>query len=114
MVTRIALIVVLALLVGAGCAPKIGRDFNASYLSSIERGVTTKSQVRQNLGEPSSVTTSSLAGETWSYQYMEGAGLAQTYGNFFRNEYTNMGSHKMLVVTFDGDRVKDYTYSETK
>ena|SRR3989304_2120611 len=88
MVTRIALIVVLGVLVGplAGCAGSIGRDFNTSYLSSIERGVTTKAQVRQNLGEPSSVMTSSLAGETWSYQYMQGASLAGR-----RNEGMGMG-----------------------
>ena len=71
MITRNMLIIVLAVLVGAGCAPKMGRDINKSSVSAIERGVTTKAQVRQNLGEPNSVTTTST-GEIWSYRYMQG------------------------------------------
>ena len=112
MITRIALIVVLAVLVGPGCTPKIGRDINKSSVSAIERGVTTKAQVRANLGEPKSVTTTST-GETWSYQYMQGMNYGETWAALFgARDYG--GIHKMLIVTFDGDRVKDYSYMETK
>jgi outer membrane protein assembly factor BamE (lipoprotein component of BamABCDE complex) len=113
MATRIALVVVLTALVGPGCAPKIGRDFNTSYVSGIERGITTKAEVRQNLGEPHSVTTTS-GGEIWSYRYMQGSNYAQDVGALFgTREYKGM-SQKMLTITFAGDRVKDFMYREGK
>lgn len=112
MITPIALIVVLAVLAGPGCAPKMGRDINKSSVSAIERGVTTKAQVRESLGEPRSVTTTPT-GETWSYQYMQGMNYAETWGAFLGTRDYG-GIHKMLVVTFDGDRVKDYSYMESK
>ena len=112
MITRNMLIIVLAVLVGPSCAPKIGRDINKSSVSAIERGVTTKAQVRQNLGEPNSITTTST-GEIWSYRYMQGMNYAETWGAFLGTRDYG-GVHKMLIVTFDGDRVKDYSYTESK
>jgi outer membrane protein assembly factor BamE (lipoprotein component of BamABCDE complex) len=110
MIRRIALLVVLALLIGPGCAPKIGRDFNKSSISNIEPGVTTKAEVRENLGQPQTITTKSTE-EVWSYQYMEGANYPEAWAAFFGARERG-GIGKMLVVTFDGDRVRDFSYRE--
>jgi len=93
-----------------GCATKIGRDFNTSYISQIVRGKTTKAQVRENIGIPKSVTTTS-AGEMWLYQQFEG-------GNYFENMGAALGmselksKHKSLTITFDGNLVKDFSYTK--
>jgi outer membrane protein assembly factor BamE (lipoprotein component of BamABCDE complex) len=111
MIKRIALILVLVVLVCPGCSP-IGRDIKKSSVSGIERGVTTKAQVRQNLGEPQSVRTTST-GEVWSYRYMQGMNYGESWAALFgAREYG--GTSKMLIVIFDGDRVKDYSYTESK
>jgi outer membrane protein assembly factor BamE (lipoprotein component of BamABCDE complex) len=111
MITRIVLIVVLAITAGPGCWA-FGRDIKKSSVSGIERGVTTKAQVRENLGEPQSVRTTST-GEVWSYRYMRGMSYGESWAALLgAREYG--GVNKMLVVTFDGDRVKDYSYMETK
>jgi outer membrane protein assembly factor BamE (lipoprotein component of BamABCDE complex) len=111
MIRKIAPLVVLALLIVPGCAPKIGRDFNKSSISNIEPGVTTKAEVRENLGQPQTITAKSTE-EVWSYQYMEGANYPEAWAAFFgAREHRGIG--KMLVVTFEGDRVSDFLYRET-
>jgi outer membrane protein assembly factor BamE (lipoprotein component of BamABCDE complex) len=110
MIRKIGLLVFLAFLIGPGCAPKIGRDFNKSSISNIEPGITTKAEVRENLGQPQTITTKSTE-EVWSYQYMEGVNYPEAWAAFFgAREHGGIG--KMLVVTFDGDRVKDFSYRE--
>jgi outer membrane protein assembly factor BamE (lipoprotein component of BamABCDE complex) len=110
MIRKIAPLVVLALLIVPGCVPKIGRDFNKSSISNIEPGVTTKAEVRENLGQPQTITAKSTE-EVWSYQYMEGANYPEAWAAFFgAREHRGIG--KMLVVTFEGDRVSDFLYRE--
>jgi outer membrane protein assembly factor BamE (lipoprotein component of BamABCDE complex) len=110
MIRKIAPLVVVALLIVLGCAPKIGRDFNKSSISNIEPGVTTKAEVRENLGQPQTITAKSTE-EVWSYQYMEGANYPEAWAAFFgAREHRGIG--KMLVVTFEGDRVSDFLYRE--
>jgi outer membrane protein assembly factor BamE (lipoprotein component of BamABCDE complex) len=70
---------VLATVLG-GCATgwfHVGSDFDANaYLSHVERGVTTREQVRTWLGAPPStginVDTSGQRFEEWTYYFAEG------------------------------------------
>jgi outer membrane protein assembly factor BamE (lipoprotein component of BamABCDE complex) len=97
---RVIASVLFVLLLLAGCAMQGGKEFDTDYVSRIERGATTKADVRANLGEPVSRSTAGTGEETWSYVV---------------GVYT--GKHKMsgksLTIMFSGDTVKDYTYSES-
>ena len=44
---------------------------------------------------------------------MQGMNYAETWGAFLGTRDYG-GVRKMLIVTFDGDRVKDYSYTESK
>lgn len=93
-----------------GChSMDIGNNFNDSYVSSIQKNVTTKAQIRQNIGEPHSVSTTTGM-ETWTYQftdaYAKSYQQASTFG-LIREKPTN----KLLIIIFSGDKVADYNYT---
>lgn len=89
-----------------------GTKFDDAYVSQIQRGSTTKADIRRHLGEPASITSTS-AGEVWTYQYSDGG----SYWNMVKSTY-GLASQKinlqMLTLTFSGDKVKDYTHTVQK
>ena len=106
-------ILVICVNLSAGCSTgSAGRDFNGSYVSSIERNVTTKAEVRKNFGEPLSVTTTS-EGEVWAYQYADRGSFTKALGAEFGLNARQINS-KTLMITFKGERVKDFTHTEQK
>ena len=87
----------------------IGNDFNDSYISSIQKNITTKDQIRSNIGEPHSVTTSTGM-ETWTYQFTNAYATASTQAATFglvREKPIN----KTLIIMFSGDKVVDFNYT---
>lgn len=89
-------LVILAFLVG--CATTAGSKIDESYISSLEPGVTTISQVKSELGDPDSLTKNSK-GEismTWGYARVSGLGSIESEG---------------VSITFDSKgMLKDFTY----
>jgi len=96
----------------SSCAMSRGKNFDSLYVDKIERGVTTKADIRKNIGEPHSVTVSSF-GDSWSYQYLRGPNLIQIYGNMLGADNSG-GENKSLTIIFSGNVVKDYTLSESQ
>jgi outer membrane protein assembly factor BamE (lipoprotein component of BamABCDE complex) len=94
----------------AGCAMQGGRDFDTGYVVSIQRGTTTKADVRANLGEPVSRSTGGNGEEIWSYLYQKGPNQFQAVMGAYTGKVPMSG--KSLTITFSGDLVKDYSYSE--
>ncbi|MSQ72194.1 MAG: outer membrane protein assembly factor BamE [Betaproteobacteria bacterium] len=104
--TAVAVLLAIAL---AGCASRLGQDFDDALVQQIKPGETTKAEVRAKLGRPALV---SRVGDddVWTYAYYEGGGFGyesrKLFGQFDRNNPTG-GRQKRLVVTFKGDSVKE-------
>ena len=95
-----------------GCASgRYGRELDPSFVQQIERGKTTKAEIRRQLGEPLTVTTSPQ-GEMWRYSYS--GGLA--YWDMMAAGLTGSldpASVKVqnLTIIFEGDLVKDFSFT---
>ena len=92
----------------AGCAGAVpadpagpGRDFDDGYVASIRKDVTSKDDIRRNLGEPASRATTEGT-EVWVYRYEKQAGAGAD---------AKAVAKKNLTIVFTGDRVQDLTYS---
>lgn len=98
----------------SGCASiaPVGKRIESSDVSRIHKDKTTKQDVVGIFGPPMSKAFSS-AGETWSYGFQSGLSIAQTYktayGGGLPSDYTTQN----LIITFDGNTVKDFNFSST-
>ena len=98
-----------------GCAVKSGNEkledsTNESIGKMIIKDKTTKSNVKELLGEPQKVDFLANGLEKWEYSHLRKAAKAVNYvpvANWFvggTNDTT-----KTLVILFEGDVVKNYT-----
>ena len=93
---------IAAMLALGGCASvQIGHDFNSQkFQSSVQRGVTTESDVHQWLGEPSNtgVVADAATGKQytrWVYYY--GSGKPPTFDDVsFKNLEVLFDEHKLV------------------
>ena len=103
----------LAITLGA-CATRQGRDFDDTYARQITPGETTKADIRNKLGRPALVTRGGQ-GDVWIYGYYESGGLGATVKSWFGQPDLNnpLGAQqKRLVVTFNGNNVKEATFTQ--
>jgi outer membrane protein assembly factor BamE (lipoprotein component of BamABCDE complex) len=108
----VALAAALCTAVGGCSTPSTGRDFDDAYVAKLQRGATTKAQVRQAFGEPLSVAQHA-EGETWTWSFQSGG----SYGNMVASAYglaSQQVKSKILNITFAGEKVKDFNYSNQK
>ena len=98
-----------------GCAVKPGNDklednTNESISKMITKEKSTKSNIKELLGEPQKVDFLANGLEKWEYSHLRKAAKAVNYvpvANWFvggTNDTT-----KTLVILFEGDVVKNYT-----
>jgi outer membrane protein assembly factor BamE (lipoprotein component of BamABCDE complex) len=64
----IVMLVCICILSGCAGATMSGKTFDTTKVSSIQKGTTTKSDIRAMFGEPVS-TRPTDSGEVWSYYY---------------------------------------------
>jgi outer membrane protein assembly factor BamE (lipoprotein component of BamABCDE complex) len=83
-----------------GCAT--GVNVTQENVSRVQRGKTTRSEVIKLFGEPQAKTVSSM-GDMWMYDSTDAMLL-----------WVGRGSARMLTITFVGDKVKDYQFTEAK
>lgn len=110
---NLSFLILVALL--GGCAPSIGHEFDATYIDKIVRGKTTKAEIRQNMGEPMSITITdagSERGESWMYQHVQGKGLIGQYVSYFKGENVFSGDSISCMISFKGDKVENYSCSK--
>jgi len=94
-------LVVIVALSSPGCM-RIGRDFPIERVGEIEKGKSTKDDVRRILGDPSNITLSGNGAETWVYSFTEGTALGT-------------GRGKRVSVSFDASGIVSNTIeSRTK
>lgn len=106
---RISAVGLLAVALAACSSIQAGRDFDlGAFAGRVERGVTTREQVRVWLGEPTSIGVSvGSDGERldeWAYFHAES-----------RLSGSGDASVKLLQVKFDRDgHVRSYNWSASK
>jgi outer membrane protein assembly factor BamE (lipoprotein component of BamABCDE complex) len=107
--SSIAAIFLAVFLLSACGTVKMGRDFDVGvFAAKLEQGVTTQSQVRSWLGEPTSVGVSlATDGEhfdEWDYYYAEG-------------DLTDMSNAKVKILQIKFDKqgkVRSYNWSASR
>lgn len=108
-ISRIAVVLLSILLLSACGSVKVGRNFDAAYFTTkVEPGVTTQTQVRTWLGEPTSVgaslATDGQRYDEWSYYFVEG-----------EMSDMSLARMKLLQVKFDREgKVRGYNWSAAK
>lgn len=109
----------LTLIVLSGCASTAGNqsiknETQQSIASKIFKGRTTKEDIQKQFGEPTRKTTVDTNEDMWFYSIMNSNMSAMSYipiVGLFSNG-TDMKS-KALTVTFQGDKVANWTFSES-
>jgi len=107
--SRVIILLTAVFLLGACGSVKVGRDFDVGvFAAKIEQGVTTQSQVRSWLGDPTSVgislATDGERFDEWTYYFAEG-------------EWADMSAAKVkiLQVKFNQQgKVRGYNWSTAK
>lgn len=117
---------ILALLVAVsflpGCASTIGTKIEATKISRIVNGKTTKKEILDTFGKPYSWHTRPEgyrgpdgkvvpSGEIWNYQYAEGGNYFERVAGAFTGDGYKNNTSQSLTVNFVGDVVLDYTLS---
>ena len=95
----------------AGCA-SVGQKVDQAAVDRIQKGVSTKADVRHLIGDPNKVTKDSNGIETWTYEYahaqVKGESFIPFAGPFMGG--TRVQSQE-TVVKFSGGVVTEYSTS---
>jgi outer membrane protein assembly factor BamE (lipoprotein component of BamABCDE complex) len=108
-VAKTCAVLLLAFALSA-CATKLGRNFDDKYAQQIKPGETTKTEVRKNLGRPALLSRTGDE-ETWTYAYYAGRFFYDMGFGEYDPETLGQGSQKRLIVTFQGDVVKNSKFA---
>lgn len=109
----------LTIMVLSGCASTAGNqsiknETQQSIASKIIKGRTTKQDISREFGDPTRKTTVDTNEDMWFYSIMNSNMSAISYipiVGLFSNG-TDMKS-KALTVTFQGDKVENWSFSES-
>lgn len=109
--TRFLLIITALFL--ASCADSVNKNFKESddnkIQSMITRGVTTKQDLQNTFGKPTSVDFDKNGQEIWTYAYSEASGNPLNYFPVTSMLKGQTGTTREMLVTFNGDIVQNYT-----
>lgn len=88
----------------------IGRDFDYTSVSLIEKGKTTSNEVIKLFGQPFSKTVISANQEKWIYTFISGKAKVQHY--VVTSNIESSGVQKTLDILIQDGVVINYTYNE--
>ena len=92
---------IFAAVILAGCASS-GREINTENALKIEKGVSTKADVKRLVGEPQQIANDSEGNQTWTYKYeratAKGTSFIPIAGAFMGGVNTQ---NQTLVVKFN-------------
>ena len=117
-ITRIIAMTALASVLVTGCAVKSGNEKlddidRQSIVGMIKNGSSTKDEVRKTFGEPTDISFKDNGLEEWKYNHARKVQKGINYVpvvNWFVSGTND--KKKTLIVLFDGDTVKNHSYSE--
>jgi outer membrane protein assembly factor BamE (lipoprotein component of BamABCDE complex) len=107
--------IVLVLLLLSGCATGtaiVGRDFDSSKISQIQKGVTTSSQIQNLLGEPYKKEVISPTEVKWTYFWSHQKLAVVTWSATSPTTYMGQRIRKALWISIKDDVVVNHTYEE--
>ena len=112
--------VVLSSTLFTACAVKSGNDklqdvTKESVTDMIKNGTSTKSEVRSKLGEPTNIDFMENGLEKWEYNHTRKVDKGINYVpvvNWFVKGTND--TKKILVVLFDGEVVKNHSFSSSE
>ena len=110
---KLLCVIVLGVLLSA-CATsnyEVGTNFTALQIDSMKEEVTTKEDGKSSFGSPATISKSSDGTEVWLYQYIKTSSHAQSM--VFAMKVQTSTESKTLKVTFKGDVVESYSYTES-
>lgn len=119
-ISLIATSLVLGTVLFSGCAVKSGNDklqdvIKESVTDMIKNGTSTKSEVRSKLGEPTNIDFMENGLEKWEYNHTRKVDKGINYVpvvNWFVKGTND--TKKILVVLFDGEVVKNHSFSSSE
>ena len=119
-ISLIATSLVLGTVLFSGCAVKSGNDklqdvTKESVTDMIKNGTSTKSEVRSKLGEPTNIDFMENGLEKWEYNHTRKVDKGINYVpvvNWFVKGTND--TKKILVVLFDGEVVKNHSFSSSE
>lgn len=119
-ISLIATSLVLGTVLFSGCAVKSGNDklqdvTKESITDMIKNGTSTKSEVRSKLGEPTNIDFMENGLEKWEYNHTRKVDKGINYVpvvNWFVKGTND--TKKILVVLFDGEVVKNHSFSSSE
>ena len=119
-ISLIATSLVLGTVLFTGCAVKSGNDklqdvTKESVTDMIKNGTSTKSEVRSKLGEPTNIDFMENGLEKWEYNHTRKVDKGINYVpvvNWFVKGTND--TKKILVVLFDGEVVKNHSFSSSE
>lgn len=119
-ISLIATSLVLGTVLFSGCAVKSGNDklqdvTKESVTDMIKNGTSTKSEVRSKLGEPTNIDFMENGLEKWEYNHTRKVDKGINYVpvvNWFVKDTND--TKKILVVLFDGEVVKNHSFSSSE
>ena len=119
-ISLIATSLVLGTVLFSGCAVKSGNDklqdvTKESVTDMIKNGTSTKSEVRSKLGEPTNIDFMENRLEKWEYNHTRKVDKGINYVpvvNWFVKGTND--TKKILVVLFDGEVVKNHSFSSSE
>ena len=102
----------------AGCASSgnraLEKENQVSVQSKIQKGITTKQQVKTQFGDPMGDSFTDGGNEVWTYSManvkLNGSTFIPFYGLFHNGSKAHV---KQLVILFKNDIVEKYTMSES-
>ena len=119
-ISLIATSLVLGTVLFSGCAVKSGNDklqdvTKESVTDMIKNGTSTKSEVRSKLGEPTNIDFMENGLEKWEYNHTRKVDKGINYVPVVNwlVKGTN-DTKKILVVLFDGEVVKNHSFSSSE
>ncbi|MCT4635696.1 MAG: hypothetical protein N4A31_05610 [Rickettsiales bacterium] len=108
--SRLLLIITALFLVS--CADSVNKNFKDSDDKKIEsmitRGVTTKQDLQETFGKPTSIDFDKSGQETWSYAYSEASGNPLNYFPVSSMLKGQTGTTREMLIIFNGDIVQNY------
>lgn len=109
------IVIAFVLLLSACSLNQTGTQFSSDTVNSFEKGVTTASDVRAALGNPTSINHNSDGTQIWTYHASEtktnGAEWIPIAG-IFLTEATTQSSTAIIQMSSDGT-VQDVQFTES-
>ena len=99
----------IPLILLSSCGPihfKSGRLFTLSHIESINKGETTKEEIRKLFGEPQLTGKNESDQDIWSYLYIEAK--VPLRGGPSKEKF------QRITITFEDGKVKSATYEMSK